>query len=175
MKGQFSRTQLDNPNVVLPNKLRPDASRDEIIQHYTEEGKLPRPFAPFMTGSGSDNKSDGNGNGSGGGHARTGSTSSFLSVARDSFLSMGSSSRRFSVASVMTTASSVGSGPVGKRKVRQIFNPVLPDELVISLGEQVTGASQSHQLPYSPIFFPVFSYRGVLRRLRLLPLAQLDP
>ena len=26
------------------------------------------------------------------------------------------------------------------RKVRQIFNPVLPDELVISVGERVTGA-----------------------------------
>lgn len=113
--------------VIMPQKavLRPDASKDEIVRHYTTEGTLPRPFAPFMGGdlSGEPDK-------------KRSSVSSFLSVGRNSFLSLGSSSHRFSVASA-ATASSVGA--VGKRKVRQLFTPVLPDEFVISLGESVTG------------------------------------
>ena len=47
----FSRDKMSD-NIIMPEKviLRPDASRDEIIEHYAAEGKLPRPFAPFMAG-----------------------------------------------------------------------------------------------------------------------------
>ena len=79
--------------------------------------------------------------GGGGEEGRRSSISSFLAGARNSFLSV--NSRRFSIASVATTASSgavVTAGGGTMRKVRQIFNPVLPDELVISVGERVTGA-----------------------------------
>ncbi|THH27374.1 hypothetical protein EUX98_g6818 [Antrodiella citrinella] len=154
VKGQFSRNQL-NGNIVLPAKtLAPNASRDEIIEHYTAEGSLPRPFAPFMTGGGGapgsqDNQpipalptitaATGHSRSSSvqSGHSRMMSTS-FLSAARGSIMSMGSSHNRFSVASVATTDSSIGSGHVSQRKVRQLFNPVLPDELVISMGESLT-------------------------------------
>jgi len=133
----FSRSQLAN-GVVMPHKaiLRPNASRDEIIQHYTEEGSLPRPFAPFMGDGGLAPPPP-----IGGESSRRSSSSSFLSLARNSFLAAPNrASHRFSVASFATTASSgtVNSGAQGVRKIRQIFNPVLPDELVISAGERVT-------------------------------------
>ncbi|TCD60604.1 hypothetical protein EIP91_009822 [Steccherinum ochraceum] len=137
VKGQFSRAQLDKPGVILPSKLRPDASREEILQAYTEEGTLPRPFAPFMLGGGgsptpSDKDSD----------PQARPNAEYLAAARKSILSVGSmatSSHRFSVASVATTNSSIASrGPMGKRKIRQIFSPVLPDELVVSLNQEVT-------------------------------------
>lgn len=44
----FSRANL-TVSIVMPDKqiIRPDASRDEIISFYSEQGNLPRPFAPF--------------------------------------------------------------------------------------------------------------------------------
>jgi len=136
----FSRSQLAN-GVVMPQKtlLRSNASKDEILQHYTEEGTLPRPFAPFMGEGGF--KLTPPPHIGGESSSRRSSTSSFLSVARNSFLSVPNrSSHRFSIASVATTASigTVTSGAHGARKVRQVFNPVLPDELVLSIGERVT-------------------------------------
>lgn len=127
-------------DVIMPQKavLRPDASRDEILNHYTAEGMLPRPFAPFMGGGLSGGEPD----------RKRSSVSSFLSVGRNSFLSLGSSSHRFSVASAATSVSSAGAA--GKRKVRQLFTPVLPDELVLSLGERVTGTFSLQVLPPQP-------------------------
>ncbi|KAL4252564.1 hypothetical protein ABKN59_004994 [Abortiporus biennis] len=127
VKGNlFSRDGLSG-NVVLPEKavLPPDASKEQIIEHYSAEGTLPRPFAPYMGDNDTltppspvaDKRS---------------STASWMSFGRHSFLSA-NSSPRFSVAS--TVSSSNGGG---QRKVHQIFNPVLPDELVISLGEHLT-------------------------------------
>lgn len=140
----FSRAQLAD-GVVMPQKvdLRSNASRDEIIQHYTEEGTLPRPFAPFM-GEGGFKLTPPppiGGSGDASPTSNRSSSASFLSIARNSFLSVPNrSSHRFSVASVATTASAgtVISGAHGVRKVRQVFTPVLPDELVISVGERVT-------------------------------------
>ncbi|CAL1716297.1 unnamed protein product [Somion occarium] len=129
----FSRSQLDS-GIVMPHKtLSPNATREEIVQHHKEEGTLPRPFAPFM-GDGSTLAPPSPLEGS-----NRSSTASFLSIARNSFLS--SNSRRISVASVASTGSggavtTAGGGTA--RKVRQTFNPVLPDELVISVGERVT-------------------------------------
>ncbi|KIP11216.1 hypothetical protein PHLGIDRAFT_28110 [Phlebiopsis gigantea 11061_1 CR5-6] len=136
MKGDlFSKSQMSE-SVVLPEKavIRTAGGADaktEIIAHYTAEGTLPRPFAPFM-GSveklavpAADDTS-----------SRRASTASWISLPRNSlFVPSNRSSARSSVLST----SSIGSSKVGdKRKIRQIFNPVLPDELVISLGEQLT-------------------------------------
>ena len=133
MKGNFFSKEQMTESIVLPEKaiIRSTGadSKKEIIDHYTAEGKLPRPFAPFMGNveklsapSPQDKASNRQ------------STASWISLPRNSFLMP---SRRSSMASI---ASSVGSSTVGdKRKIRQVFNPVLPDELVISLGEQLTG------------------------------------
>lgn len=126
MRGNgFSRAQL-TASVVLPQKavLRKDASREEIIEYYSAEGSLPRPFAPFTL---TPPKSPG------GSSSRPGSTGSFLSVMSSSFRTSTYSSRR---ASTMSTMSVFDEGH--KRKVRQLFTPTLPDELVINLGERVT-------------------------------------
>lgn len=123
-------------SVVLPEKavIRAEGinSKQEIIEHYTAEGKLPRPFAPFMGSAdklsvpSAEEKS-----------ANRQSTASWISIPRNSFIVP---SRRSSMASVAESVLSVSKGGSDKRKIRQIFNPVLPDELVISLGEQLTGA-----------------------------------
>jgi hypothetical protein len=138
MKGNvFSREQMTE-SVVLPEKaiVRADGSADanqEILDHYAAQGALPRPFAPFMGSAGklsagpSEEKS-----------ANRKSTASWISIPRSSFLAPSS---RSSIASISSFASSRSGAAGDKRKIRQIFNPVLPDELVISLGEQLTGAS----------------------------------
>ncbi|KAI0073463.1 hypothetical protein K474DRAFT_1562172, partial [Panus rudis PR-1116 ss-1] len=131
----FSRTQM-NPGVVMPSKtiLRPNATKEEIIQHHQAEGTLPRPFAPFMSGGGSRDSLLAPPTPMG---DKRGSTASWMSFGRNSFLS--TNSKRFSVMSAATTSSSIRTqgGGGGVRKVRQTFNPVLPDELVISVGERV--------------------------------------
>lgn len=110
----------------MPEKavLRKDATREEIIEYYSAEGGLPRPFAPFAL---TPPKSPGAGSN------RPSSTGSFLSVMSGSFRNSGYSSRRASTASTMSVFDEGH-----KRKVRQLFNPTLPDELVINLGERVT-------------------------------------
>jgi len=57
-----------------------------------------------------------------------------------SWTSMATPNQRFSVVSVMSGTSSfdVTTTSGTARKVRQLFEPVLPDELVIRLGEQLT-------------------------------------
>lgn len=109
--------------------LSANASKTEILEHYEAEGKLPRPFAPFMgtppSALTADHKSD-----------KRASNASWMSFNRHSFLSaINTGSSRSSVASF---ASSTASGK-DKRTVRQTFNPVLPDELVISVGERMHG------------------------------------
>ena len=135
IKGElFSREQMAD-GIVIPEKaiLRPDASRDEIIEHYAAEGKMPRPFAPFMTGEGGLQPPPSPGELS----DKRSSTASWISFSmphmpRNSFLS--AHSNRTSVSSI---SASVDEG--NKRRVRQVFTPVLPDELVISLGERLNG------------------------------------
>ncbi|KAJ8468177.1 hypothetical protein ONZ51_g9808 [Trametes cubensis] len=129
VKGTFSRDQM-HAGVVMPERavLRPGASRDEIIEHYAAEGKLPRPFAPFSPKRSMDTadaveevmKRD---------SGRPSSTASWLSPG----LLAGSRSSRMSVSS---TTSSLGN--TSQKKVRQIFDPVLPDELVVVLGQSLT-------------------------------------
>ncbi|GBE88347.1 hypothetical protein BKA93DRAFT_830012 [Sparassis latifolia] len=118
----FSRNRL-TPSIVMPEKvvLRAGASRDEIIRHHATEGTLPRPFAPFAAGA------DGGRN-----SMRPASTASFLTIDSSSYRTSIMSSRPTSVASFAS------SDATHKRKVRQLFNPALPDELVVSLGERLS-------------------------------------
>ncbi|THH16103.1 hypothetical protein EW146_g4482 [Bondarzewia mesenterica] len=129
----FSRTQIGR-SIVMPNKsiVRPDATKEEIIQYHKDIGTITRPFSfslnpPRISGHSPSNSSSG----------RPVSTVSFLtadfSPRRSSFMSF---DKRSSTASAFSTSSS--SRGVEKRKVRQLFNPVLPDELVINLGEKIT-------------------------------------
>ncbi|KAH9923256.1 uncharacterized protein B0H18DRAFT_955946 [Fomitopsis serialis] len=131
----FSRAQLTK-SVIMPERavLKNNASKEEIVDYYAAEGKLPRPFAPFTrdgslsSGPPSPKESSRSSRSS---MLRPTSTASFLSVA--SAYSSRSSAKRQSTASAM---SSFDEG--NKRKVRQLFHPTLPDELVLNLGERVT-------------------------------------
>ncbi|TFK49604.1 hypothetical protein OE88DRAFT_1809337 [Heliocybe sulcata] len=131
LKGEtFSRNNLAANNIVMPAKtvIRPDASRNEILDYYSSQGTMPKPFRPFSFAMNAplvvppSPTHDG----------KRGSVSSFLSATRNSFL--GGGNRRLSTASTVSSLGDAG----GKRKVRQVFDPVLPDELVLSLEEQLT-------------------------------------
>ncbi|PIL35717.1 hypothetical protein GSI_02447 [Ganoderma sinense ZZ0214-1] len=130
MKGAFSRNQL-NSNVVMPERavLRPGASREEILEHYSSQGSLPRPFAPFQARGSADFATEP------GLHppSRPASGASWIPPS----LSLGGSrdSRRMSAMSMSSSILSGASGGATQKKVRQLFDPVLPDELVVSLGE----------------------------------------
>jgi hypothetical protein len=131
----FSRSQITSA-IVLPDKAltrSPSAIRKEVIDFHRQSGTFPRPFAPgpfsFALGAGSSSR-----------RASTLSPNTFdrSSFFRNSFASSTSSANRFSV---ISTCSSISSGPtVGSpRKVRQLFNPILPDELLIThIGERLT-------------------------------------
>lgn len=120
----FSRSHVDSP-IAMPEKakFRPnDQIGEEALQHSRI---VPRPFSqiPFSSAlsAGSNTPDEGVVN----------------HVFRDSFLSIGSGQNRFSVSS-NGSISSQGLAIGTKRKVRQLFNPVLPDELLISTpGEQL--------------------------------------
>jgi hypothetical protein len=122
----FSRAHVGAQGVVMPSRAltRPNVTKQEIVDYHANEGNLPRPFAPFSLAlqAGSFTPSVG----------KRGSTASILTVSRDSFLSMGSHNNRFSIISTISSSSQSG-----RRKVRQVFDPVLPDELVVSLGERL--------------------------------------
>ncbi|KAI0694591.1 hypothetical protein BC835DRAFT_1274316 [Cytidiella melzeri] len=116
----------ESPVMPEVTVLSPNASKAEILEHYEVEGKLPRPFAPFMGTPPSpltpDQKKD-----------NRASTASWISWKRSSFLSaVTPGSGRSSVASFASNASGKD-----KRTIRQTFNPVLPDELVVSIGERL--------------------------------------
>lgn len=128
----FSKENM-SPSVVMPEKA---GTREQIIDQYTAEGKLPRPFAPFMTGGGKLSASAAGDDSTTSASSKRESTASWISMGRNSFFG-GKSSNRASTASFASTISSVKLHD--KRKIRQTFTPVLPDELVISLGEQLTG------------------------------------
>jgi hypothetical protein len=111
--------------------IRPDATKDEILRYHSETGTMTRPFSntastlvpPSLPG------------------ARPISTVSFLSAGGDTSPRRGSffgfvGSRPASSVSTQSASSTILG--VEGRKVRQLFGPVLPDELVLSLGEKVT-------------------------------------
>ncbi|KAJ7158832.1 hypothetical protein C8R46DRAFT_907570 [Mycena filopes] len=119
----FSREQLTR-SIILPSKVvtRPQrgATNEEVIDFHRQSGTFPKPFA-FALSAGSPIPSDGS------------PRSSWVRYSGTSTIS-----NRFSV---ISSSSSVDSTPtVGSpRKIRQLFSPVLPDELLLtSLGERVT-------------------------------------
>ncbi|KAF8962779.1 hypothetical protein BDZ97DRAFT_1905168 [Flammula alnicola] len=127
----FSRNMIDS-TVVLPEKARlPGAvSRAEVIEQHRQSGAFPAPFAPkpfsFALATNSERNSallDPEGS----------------SQPRNSWMSFGSSTQnRFSVAST-TSSFDVTTTSGTMRKVRQLFEPVLPDELLLTrLGEHLT-------------------------------------
>ncbi|KAH9041639.1 hypothetical protein EDB85DRAFT_1370571 [Lactarius pseudohatsudake] len=132
--GPFSREQL-TASIVMPhqNIVRPDATNDEILHYHTTTGTMTRPFSNAASSTLAP--------GSPVTATRPISTVSYLSAAdaaprRSSFFGFGNS-RPVSSASSTYSAASTILGVEG-RKVRQLFPPVLPDELVLSLGERVT-------------------------------------
>lgn len=151
----------------MPDKaiIRPDASRDEVISFYSEQGKLPKAFAPFSFALNASHPSSPSSSMSDM-HDKRASTQSFSASAarlppppsqshaslqpnlrdsiRESFfgghhrtgsaLSVGS---RLSVFSTGSSGAGSMSG-VQQRQVRQVFTPILPDELLLTLGESVS-------------------------------------
>ncbi|KAI0255018.1 hypothetical protein BJV78DRAFT_1273664 [Lactifluus subvellereus] len=134
LPNQFSREKL-TASIVMPSRdiVRPDATKDEILHYHFENGTMTRPFSiaasstlappsPVALSS------------------RPVSIVSFMSTGtatsprRNSFFNFGN--RPLSTVSSFSVASSFRG--VEGRKVRQLFAPVLPDELVLSLGEKVT-------------------------------------
>ena len=110
----------------MPSRVltRPNATKQEIVNYHANEGNLPRPFAPFSFALQAGNTPPA---------VKRNSTASVLTISRDSFLSMGSHNNRFSIASTISSSSQSN-----RRKVQQVFGPILPDELVVSLGERLT-------------------------------------
>ncbi|PPQ71194.1 hypothetical protein CVT24_010012 [Panaeolus cyanescens] len=130
--GAFSRDNL-NSSIVLPDKVHPRRqTREEIVAYHRQSGILPKPFSFAM----------GNGNHRG---SYFDTSDKEPESARSSFMSLspppsiGSAGRRFSVMSQSSSFDAVTSTTGTTRKVRQLFDPVLPDELLLArLGETLT-------------------------------------
>lgn len=139
----FSRAQLTQ-SIVMPNKtiVRPDATKDEIIKFHVDNGTITRPFSFAMNAGLVPPPSPGRSGSSG---SRPVSTISWVGEhlpipnrsSRNSSFFSAATRVRSSVYSTHSSQTGTGAGTEG-RKVRQLFSPVLPDELVISLGEKVT-------------------------------------
>ncbi|KAF8149868.1 hypothetical protein B0H34DRAFT_667147 [Crassisporium funariophilum] len=130
----FSRNMLDS-SIILPEKARsnPTATRDEIVESHRQSGALPKPFSPkpfsFALSGGSPRSS-----------ILDPSAADMGSQLRNSWMSFASGNQnRFSVMSGASSSFDVTATSGTTRKVRQVFDPVLPDELVLArLGEQLT-------------------------------------
>lgn len=127
--GAFSRKDLDStiplPDKILSRSRLTPATRDEIIDYHRQSGSFPQSFSPkpfsfALSANGFDTKRD---------------SKIRLSVGSASGLSL----NRFSVMSAASSSPSVQSATGAVRKVRQLFEPVLPDELLLTkVGEQLT-------------------------------------
>ncbi|KAJ7727304.1 hypothetical protein DFH07DRAFT_906520 [Mycena maculata] len=124
----FSREQLTR-SVILPEKVitRPERGatqlNDDILDFHRQSGTFPKPFTFALTAGTAQPTAPASGS----------PRSSWIRYSGASSIS-----NRFSV---ISSSSSVDSTPtVGSpRKVRQLFNPVLPDELLLTgLGERLT-------------------------------------
>jgi len=118
----FSRQMIDS-TVILPDRV----VINPAVPRGSQSGAMPKSFARTSV---SVSPSSG---------LRSAALDSTLprelSQSNNSFVSLTSSYNRFSVISG-TSSISTTSGTT--RKVRQKFEPVLPDELLLSLGEQLT-------------------------------------
>ena len=166
MKNGFSRMNL-TASIAMPDKaiIRPEASREEIYSYYEQQGNIPRPFAPFSFALNAGHTSS---PASTEIKDKRMSTQSFsASAARlpslspthvdshsslrdsiaDSFfghgrsvsaLSAGTRLSVFSTGSAANTESLSTTIGVQQRTVRQIFTPILPDELSLAISEHVS-------------------------------------
>jgi hypothetical protein len=129
---QFSRANL-TASIILPNQdiVRPDATKDDILRYHIENGTMTRAFSSASSTLAPPTPP--------GFSSRPVSVVSFTSTdgppsPRHNLFNLGN--RRLSTVSSFSVASSFRG--IEGRKVRQLFSPVLPDELVLSLGEKVT-------------------------------------
>ncbi|KAJ7034970.1 hypothetical protein C8F04DRAFT_1395056 [Mycena alexandri] len=118
----FSREQLTR-SIILPSKVvtRPQrgATNEEVLDFHRQSGNFPKPFT-FVLSASSPIPADGS------------PRSSWVR-----YSGMSSISKRFSVISSSSSVDSTSTAG-DPRKVRQLFSPVLPDELLLtSLGERL--------------------------------------
>lgn len=167
MHNEFSRNKI-TASIIMPNKtiIRPDATREQIYSFYEEQGNIPRPFAPFSfalnAGHSSspppstevkDNRMSTQSFSASAARfpslspTRVDSQYSTRDSIADSFfghgrsasaLSAGTRLSVFSTGSAANTESLSTTIGVQQRTVRQIFTPILPDELLLNIGEQVS-------------------------------------
>ena len=123
----FSRNMV-NSTIVLPEKARMPPARETNVAEDREAGTFPAPFAPkpftFALGAASPRDST--------------LEPDRSSKSRNSFMSFTSSQNRFSVISGSSSSLDPKTTSGTARKVRQLFDPVLPDELLTRLGEHLT-------------------------------------
>ncbi|EKM78699.1 hypothetical protein AGABI1DRAFT_41417 [Agaricus bisporus var. burnettii JB137-S8] len=126
--GSFSRNNI-NSQIILPSKTLDkiseetnDEERDKIMAYHRQSNNFPKPFSFALSNP---NRSSGVGE-------RLSVAGSFAPSSRFSVFSAASSYNE-------SLASTDSKGNPGRslRKVRQTFNPVLPDELVVIAGEQL--------------------------------------
>ncbi|KAF7327587.1 Translation initiation factor 4B [Mycena kentingensis (nom. inval.)] len=119
----FSRSQLTR-SIVLPEKSHGAATNDDILDYHRQSGNVPKPFSFALSAASTSPRPS---------H----SPRSSWQPQRSSIASSAGASNRFSV---LSSASSIESSTTGvPRKVRQLFSPVLPDELLLTaVGERLT-------------------------------------
>lgn len=128
----------------MPERTLAPRSREEIMNYHRQSGNFPKPFAFAVGGPSSPDPGllTAPDRSSSAPHSPTTPTGSEggrgVSWVRQSFMST-FSMNRYSVAS-SADGSSIAEPTTGStRKVRQLFTPVLPDELLLTqLGEQLT-------------------------------------
>lgn len=137
----FSRSQITSC-IILPEKALTRTSRaaanDDIINYHRQTGTFPRPFAPAPPSFSltPPRSSILNPNSK---RSSFGLSAPFPTFARHSFASSERSLSRFSVSSAASSSASSLQATGHFRKVRQLFNPVLPDELLLTrVGERLT-------------------------------------
>jgi hypothetical protein len=116
--------------------LPASATREEILAFHADTHTVPRPFHFALAAGGSVSEPAAL---SAPEHTRT--PSADRRSWRSSLFALGGprSPVRASMASVSSFGSTLAGGTGGgRRKVRQLFAPVLPDELVLALGESLT-------------------------------------
>jgi hypothetical protein len=120
-------------SLPIPEKAltHPNAADDETMQYHPDLSNSPRPSTPFQFALAI------------GGSRTPSPVNSGRSFRRSSIFSFITNSRPSSGVAVsdhrlsgMSAASSTDQG--ASCKVRQLFDPILPDELVLRLGERVT-------------------------------------
>ncbi|KAF9525682.1 hypothetical protein CPB83DRAFT_521665 [Crepidotus variabilis] len=143
-KTAFSRDQM-NATIPMPERTLPPrrpgpgATREEIIEYHRQSGILPSSFAPakpfaFVLNSSPTRSSFSSDENKRGSKIRN----SIMSFAGGS--NSGSNRQSvFSLMSTQTSSSDIQASQGLTRKVRQIFSPVLPDELLLTkVGEPLT-------------------------------------